>query len=81
MSNIDSLEIVPIFGEIGHLKGYLNGLNLRLSNTEFPVELDDIKHLQRSVLRIDKYLSEIMGSDEEDIDPEDKGVSTVAIKK
>ena len=82
MSNIDSLEIVPIFGEIGYLKGFLRGLLRRISTTKIPVGVYDIKHLQGSVSRIDKYLSGIVGmEDEEEVDLEDKGVPTVATKE
>lgn len=60
MSKIDTFDIVPIFGEIGFLKGYLGGLAFRVANSDIPVDYDDIVRIENAVRKIDEQLTRLM---------------------
>ena len=61
MSKIDSFDLVPVFGHIGELKGYLQGLRFRLKNPKLSIEENDLANLEQLVNKLDKYLSTLIG--------------------
>lgn len=78
MSMIDSFKLIPLWGTIGHIRGYINGLVRRVEGGAewtdpltdekllLGVTTDDLKYLGKLVDRLDHQLSEIQGIDEVD---------------
>ena len=61
MSKIDSFDLVPVFGHVGELRGYLQGLRFRLKNPERSIGEADLANLENVLNRLDKYLSVLIG--------------------
>ena len=61
MKNLDRLDFTNIYGKLGQLQGYLNGLESRIAKTSLKVESPDIKILQKMALDIENRLDKALG--------------------
>ncbi len=62
---IDPFDLIPVWGTIGHLQGYIRGLTLRIKSPELKVEESDLVWLKERIEILDNQLRKISGLKEE----------------
>jgi hypothetical protein len=60
MSQIDSMNLTPLWGTIGQMKGYLRSLGFRVQRGKLPVTSTDIESLYNMITKIDDTLAIIV---------------------
>jgi len=55
---VDKLDLISVWGDIGHLKGYINGLRIRTSDLKLRVTKVDFDNLEMLLERLEAHLEE-----------------------